>query len=87
MPPDKGEVMAVGIGLVWGMITGGRGGGGMWDGFWPLPWAASNCWFGAPAGAWAAGMEDGVEAGTFSAIVYWLGQVWGYRGVKCGEIE
>jgi hypothetical protein len=33
MPPDMGEVIAVGIGLVfWGMITGGRGGGGIWDG-------------------------------------------------------
>mgnify|MGYP006950200819 CR=1 FL=1 len=37
--PDMGEVMAVGIGLVfWGIITGGRGGGGMWDWLpWPLP--------------------------------------------------
>lgn len=33
IPPDIGDVMAVGIGFVFcGMTTGGRGGGGMWAG-------------------------------------------------------
>ncbi len=33
-----GDVIAVGMGFVfWGIITGGSGGGGMWDGLlWPL---------------------------------------------------
>lgn len=75
MLPEIGEVIAVGIGLVFcGMTTGGRGGGGMWDGLvWPLPWALSNCWFWAPAVDWGGDcMEEGVEAVAFSAIVYGL---------------
>jgi hypothetical protein len=48
-----GEVIAVGIGLVfWGMITGGRGGGGMWL-LVPEPFCP-----GAEAGgAWPEGAE------------------------------
>ena len=55
---DIGEVIAVGIGLVfWGIITGGRGGGGMWldcAWFWP----------GAEAEGAGGGIEDDPAGGA-----------------------
>lgn len=70
MSPDIGEVIAVGIGLVfWGIMTGGRGGGGMCVP-WPLSWDASYCcWPEAPVEACGGCGRVEVEAGTFSAIV------------------
>ena len=71
-----GEVMAVGIGLLfWGITTGGNGGGGMWAGFpCPLltPLSYCGCCPGAPAkvgGRGGSDIEEEEDIGSVSAML------------------
>ena len=73
-PPEKldiGDVIAVGIGLLfWGMTTGGSGGGGICAGL-PWPFVAelpkSGC-PGAPADEGGGGRDVEEDDGVISAI-------------------